>query len=417
MTPGQQVLNEIPGIGRVASDVWRIRTDGVHTTAGSITAVAVISANNNIEFRKTVEPAPANVGGMSVVSPGNNVTYTIIITQLGTNGYARVWISDTLGDGITFTGQPIYNGSNPAYKGEYITGPFGANTAFSVTIDITEGLTNRNDRAWQLIAKTTPNYTSVVLPVRNYLTMTYEKDITSGIQANDTFYNAGQAQDQNKVFLGATQITMSKKVVEWPAGKTDGLVTVMDVLTYEYVIANLGSISLSNLVLTDNLIGNIVITPNLVLTNNDSITLHAGYQVQGAHAVGRNITNTATFTGVSLMGAINGITMVTTTVQTTFLITSVPDITLEKVVSWTRKGDVTNPYTPTVGDYITYTYHITSLYAGNIRYGNIQDSRLNPKTDLRKFHDAAYGSSLASGNQFTLTPLSSTVFSMVVRVT
>jgi uncharacterized repeat protein (TIGR01451 family) len=350
-----------------------------------------------------------------VVSPGNNVTYTIIVTQLGKNGYARVRISDTLGDGITFTGQPGYNGSDPKYKGEY--SPDGK--SFSVTIDITYGLAGPNNQAWQLIAQTTnTNYNSIPNPVYNYLVISYSQDINPG----DERFTNGNAG--NPVLLGAAEVTMSKKIIDWKTSKGTLLsdASLGDVLTYQYVITNMGTITLYNLQLTDSLI----ISTNLISDQNSglitptagavraisasigakyAITVVAPYVVKTEHIVGQNITNTANFTAdFGALVMVNGKSLVTQTIQTSTLITSVPEISISKEATWTSVAIY-----PTVGDWVTYTYHITNYYAGNMIIATLNDSKLG---DIGGYHQP----SMAGGIKYTLTPLSSTILTVPIKL-
>jgi uncharacterized repeat protein (TIGR01451 family) len=129
-------------------------------------------------------------------------------------------------------------------------------------------------------------------------------------------------------------------------------------VTYTYTVTNTGNVTLSNLSLNDNLIGNIKLSVSS-LAPGASTTATGTYSVtQSMIDAGKSITNVATATGTPPAGAKYN---VTATAQATVTIgTAGPSIAV------TKKA---NPTSVSAPGNVTYTYTVTNT--GNVTLSNL----------------------------------------------
>lgn len=135
-----------------------------------------------------------------------------------------------------------------------------------------------------------------------------------------------------------------------------------DRITYTYRITNTGELTLTSVTLSDDMVpfSNVEITTNL--PPDTGFTYTATYLINQGDLPGP-IINIATVTGTNSFVSDS----VTATDTATVVLTYTPAITLEKTVS---------PASATIGDVVTYTYHITNI--GNVDLNDVTlvDDRL-----------------------------------------
>jgi gliding motility-associated-like protein/uncharacterized repeat protein (TIGR01451 family) len=150
----------------------------------------------------------------------------------------------------------------------------------------------------------------------------------------------------------------------------DGFAQVDEKINYSFIVTNTGNVSLSNIVVTDPMIG-------LVFTNNNIASLAVGssstiagtYTLTQADVDGGKVTNTALAAGKDL----NGIDVSDT--SGTSLNNNTPTVTLlvqQGNISITKDGiyvDSNNDGTTNIGDKITYNFVVTNT--GNVTITNV----------------------------------------------
>jgi uncharacterized repeat protein (TIGR01451 family) len=277
----------------------------------SDTITTEVTSTNIITLSKSVTP--------TLVVPGGTVTYTITLTNSG-NSMATINLTDVLHPDFS---PPVYNQSGLSLPGRTLSTSGTVTTAvFTATAPITPGF--YYNRA---------------------ITATY--DLTQA-----TISNIAPVQVVSAV------ITMTKIA-------NVSLANMGETITYTYTITNAGNITLTNITLTDNVLG--IITPaTTTLGPTASTTGTATTLVTEADLPGP-ITNTATVTGTYL---IDNFTSATTT--ETVAITYTTLITVDKLAT-PSAGLPAN-----IGDTITYTYRITNTGTVTLYTITLADDRLGP---------------------------------------
>jgi uncharacterized repeat protein (TIGR01451 family) len=275
----------------------------------SDTITTEVTSTNSITLSKSVIP--------DLVAPGGTVTYTITLTNSG-NSIATINLTDVLHPDFS---PPVYNQGGLSLPGRTLSTNETVTTAvFTATAPITPGLYYN----WAITA-------------------TY--DLTQA-----TISNIAPVQVVSAV------ITMTKiaNVSTANMGET---------ITYTYYITNAGNITLTNITLTDNLLGSI--TPaTTTLGPTASTTGTATTLVTEADLPGP-ITNTATVTGTYLAS-----NFTTATTTETVAITYTTLITVDKIAA-SSAGLPAN-----IGDTITYTYRITNSGTVTLSSITLNDDRL-----------------------------------------
>ncbi|WP_121923823.1 beta strand repeat-containing protein, partial [Flavobacterium weaverense] len=268
----------------------------------------------------------AAVGGTGKL--GDVITYTFAVTNTGNTSLTNVIVTDTMA-GLTITGNPIatlaIGASSSAITGTYtikqsdIDAGKVVNTALATAKD--------------------PN----------------NKDVTDV---------SGTSVDNNEPT--DTPLTQKGKIALVKTAAVGGTGKVGDVITYTFAVTNTGNTSLSNVIVTDPMLG-LSITGNPIATfavGASNATIKGTYTIKQSDIDAGKVVNTALATAKDPKGNdvtdISG-TSVDNNTPTDTPLTQTPRIALVKtaVVSGTGK----------LGDVITYTFAVTNT--GNTSLTNV----------------------------------------------
>ena len=144
----------------------------------------------------------------------------------------------------------------------------------------------------------------------------------------------------------APALSLSKSAV---AGAPFGVAG--DVVSYQYVVANIGNVTIRNLAVSDDKIATLS-CPMTTLVPGASTTCTGNYTITQADMDAGSVTNNASATGTPTQG-----TLAPATDSETAAVAAAPSLTLEKRVA------AGNPY-DSVGDLVDYTYEVTNT--GNV---------------------------------------------------
>jgi len=156
-------------------------------------------------------------------------------------------------------------------------------------------------------------------------------------------------------------------------------------ITYTYTITNTGTENITSLLLTDDKLGPIALSPT-TLAVGENVTASVTYQVKASDAPGP-IKNTATVTGTPAVG--DNVTA-TDTVEVGVLYTS---IKLEKTAA---------PTTAAPHQVVTYTFKITNTGNVDLTEVALSDPKLGGNIGLPK-NSLAAGESITVSKDYTVT--------------
>ncbi|MFZ2286037.1 MAG: gliding motility-associated C-terminal domain-containing protein, partial [Bacteroidales bacterium] len=382
------------------------------TTPVTDDATTTITRNTAMTVVKVVD--------LPVISAPATLTYTITVTNTGNVSLTNVVLTDDLagtatltsgddGDGILEVGEAwVYTATYAATQDDIDDGDALVNTASVVTTEITtpvtdDATTTITSTPAMTVVKTvdlpvisapaTLTYTITVTNTGNVsLTTVVLTDdlagtatLTSGddgdgiLEVGEAWvYTATYAATQAHIDAGADLVnTAAVTTTQIPVAVTDDATTTIAAnpamtvekvvnlteisapatLTYTITVTNTGNVSLTNVVLTDDLAGTATRTSgddgDNILEVGEAWIYSATYVATQANIdAGTALVNTASVRVTQITDPVtdNAVTTITAT----------PAMTVEKVV------DITNISTPT-----TLTYTITVTNTGNVTLANV----------------------------------------------
>jgi hypothetical protein len=285
------------------------------TNCSSVTSTIVVSAAPAAPAVALVKTA--SVSGTGIL--GDVITYTFTVTNTGNTALTNVVVTDPM-VGLTITGSPIASLAVGA-SSSAITGTYAITQA---NIDA-GGVTNS--------ATATSNEGAT--------------DISGTTNTND--------------LSTLTTITRTPAVALVKTASVSGSGILGDVITYTFTVTNTGNTTLTNIVVTDPMVG-------LIITGSPIASLAPGASsaaITGSHTITQanidagSVTNSATATanGVS---DISGTTNTNNTATVTTL-TQTPAVALVKTASVSGTG--------ILGNVITYIFTVKNT--GNVTLTNI----------------------------------------------
>ncbi|RTY88865.1 gliding motility-associated C-terminal domain-containing protein [Flavobacterium sp. RSP15] len=261
-------------------------------------------------------------------SIGDVITYTFAVTNTGNTTITNIVITDPM-VGLTISNNPIATlapgASNSTVKGTYTI----------TQSDVDAGQVTNS----ALATGQDPKGNAV-------------RDVSGTTMTNDT--------------PTVTPVASSPSIALVKTGTVSGTGSIGDVITYTFAVTNTGNTTITNIVITDPMVG-------LTISNNPIATLAPGASnstVKGTYTITQSdvdagqVTNSALATGQDPRGNavrdVSGTTMTNDT-PTVTPVASSPSIALVKtgIVSGTGR----------VGDVITYTFAVTNT--GNTTLTNI----------------------------------------------
>jgi len=289
----------------------------VNTYSGIIynnpVCVTSTSLGSSVALVKT-----ASVGGTGAL--GDVITYTFTVTNTGSTALTNVVVTDPM-VGLIITGSPIASLAAGA-SSSVITG------TYTITqTDIDAG------------------------SVTNSATATSDEGATD---------ISGTANDNDTPTI--TTITQTPAVALVKTANVGGTGTLGDVITYTFTITNTGNITLTNIVVTDPMVG-------LIITGSPIASMAAGasssvitgtYTITQADIDAGSVTNSATATSDEGATDISG-TANDNDTSTITTITQTPAVALVKTASVGGTGSL--------GDVITYIFAVTNT--GNATLTNV----------------------------------------------
>ena len=300
-------------------------------TAVSSTEVTDLTPCPDINLVKTGVWVDGN--GDQCADVGEMIDYTFTVTNAGNVSLSNIELTDTL------LGGPI-------------AGPDSGDTDGDDELDVTE--------TWIYTA----SYAIT------------QADIDAGSVTN-TATVEGTSPDGTVTAVSSTEVTDLTpcpdinlvKTGVWVDGNGDQCADVGEMIDYTFTVTNAGNVSLSNIELTDTLLGGPIAGPDSGDTDGDDeldVTetwiYTASYAITQADIDAGSVTNTATVEGTSPDGTV---TAVSSTEVTD--LTPCPDINLVKTGVWV---DGNGDQCADVGEMIDYTFTVTN--AGNVSLSNIE---------------------------------------------
>jgi uncharacterized repeat protein (TIGR01451 family) len=248
------------------------------------------------------------------------ITYTFTVTNTGNTTLTNVVVTDPM-VGLILTGSPITS-LEVGTSSSVITG----------TYTITQANINAGS-------------------------VTNSATATSDEGATDT---SGTANDND--LSTVTTLTQTPAVALVKTASVSGTGILGDVITYTFTVTNTGNTTLTNVVVTDPMVG-------LILTGSPIASLEVGasssvitgtYTITQADVNAGSVTNSATATSDEGATDTSGTTNTNNTATVTTL-TQTPAVALVKTASLDGTG--------TLGDVITYTFTVTNT--GNTTLTNV----------------------------------------------
>jgi uncharacterized repeat protein (TIGR01451 family) len=257
-----------------------------------------------------------------LVSVGQVVTYTIVF--LADNEPGTVLITDAI---------PL----STTYHVDSITATGSAGVGISTAIV-------SNILVW----------TATNVTINTQVTATFVVTVNQGAGQGVPIVNTAWLTDGTTLYSTSTTITTPNPAITVTKTASADSATIGEVVTYSYRITNTGNVTLNNITLVDDKLGEI--TPNkTVLGPDEYTTAEKVYTVQADDFPGP-LANTAVVTGTAEVGS----DQVTAEATVQVNLTTNPAITLTKTAS----AD-----SATIGEVVTYSYRITNT--GNVTLNNI----------------------------------------------
>ncbi|KJJ37253.1 beta strand repeat-containing protein, partial [Aequorivita vladivostokensis] len=306
------------------------------TSCKSSTRTPVTLTLNNCGIQIEKIASPNNPQGCTPLAPGETISYTFRVSNLGNTPINNVVLNDPLIDPI-----------NP------IPGPTSGDTTNAGVLDIGE--------IWVYNA----TYTVV------------QQDIINGQVQNTATVN-GQVQTSGNPYPVSNSDTVTvnlcqnaeMSIVKSSTSATGNCIPfeVGGSIDYKFVVSNDGDVDITNVVVNDARLGGVIPGPSLGDTNNDNIlnvgeawTYNATYIVNQTDINFGSVVNTATVSGNTALGTRNA-----TSNTVTVLICQTASISVIKSQTNAAGG---------LGDLITYDIVVTNT--GNTTVSNIEVTDAN----------------------------------------
>ncbi|KAA3623734.1 MAG: DUF11 domain-containing protein, partial [Flavobacterium sp.] len=280
--------------------------------------------------------SPNNPNQCNPIAAGQDITYTFTVSNLGNVAITDVQVNDPLIDPV-----------NP------IPGPDSGDTDNDGELDTNE--------VWTYTATYTVVQGDIVNgQVQNTAT------VDGNVTGSSSSYNVNDDDTETVQLCQNAEIEITKA--------TDGDTVncnpyiVGSTVNYTFTVSNLGDVDITNVVVNDPLLGGVVAGPASgdavnpgVMDVGEVWTYNASYNVTQADIDAGVITNTATASGDTALGAVND---PSNTVNLT--ICQNPDIALIKVGTF---NDENGNQCAEVGETISYAFTVTNT--GNLTITNI----------------------------------------------
>ncbi|AWV98211.1 DUF7507 domain-containing protein [Arcticibacterium luteifluviistationis] len=292
------------------------------TNCDSVTSTIVVSTSSLALVKSGV------ISGTGTGLLGEVITYTFAVTNTGSTTLTNVVVADTM-VGLTISGNPIV----------YLAGG-DSSSAITGTYTITEADIEAGGVTNSALATATD-------PADNDIT-----DISGTAKNND--------------LSTVTTVTRSSSIALVKTESVGGTGVLGDVITYSFKVINTGNGALTNVVVTDTMIG-------LTITGNPIISLAAGdsssaitgtYTITQANIDAGGVTNSALVTAKDPTD--NDITDISgTSIDND--ISTVTTISRVSAIALVKTGQVSG--TGILGDVITYIFTVTNT--GNSTLTNV----------------------------------------------
>ncbi len=283
----------------------------------------------------------AVIGGTGVGILGEVITYTFTVKNTGNTRLKNIKVTDPM-VGLTITGNPI--------------------------VSLDPGDTNSTIKGTYTIK---------------------QADIDAGKVINSALVTAQDPQNNNITDKsGKTLITddptdtplvpKSASIALMKSASVSGTGVLNNVITYTFTVKNTGNVTLSNVVVTDPMIG-LTITGSPIVSlapGATNISIKGTYVITKANAVAGKVTNSALATAKDPQGV--NVTDRSGTTLTTNDDTVTP-VTQTPSISATKSGvyvDANNDGITSIGDYINYTFVVTNTGETSLSNVMITDDKV-----------------------------------------
>ncbi|MDR6611411.1 hypothetical protein [Leifsonia sp. 1010] len=317
----------------------------------------------SLAFKKSVSAPVARIG--------DKLTYTVTVTNTGTQAYENASFTDDLTDTLvdsTYNGDQTASSGAVAYTAPNLawSGPLAPGATATITYSVTAKHSDVGNKIMDNV-------------------------IVSPTQGSNC--PAGSTAAACKARAQITELTLTKtadpSAVASPA-------KVGDTITYSFALKNIGGIAVTGASITDPHPGLSTLTYNWpgivgILGIGQTVTATATYQLTQADINNGLVPNTATASATA-----GGLTVTPTPASAEVPLTQGPDLTLTKSAN---SAGVSNP--AKVGDVVTYTF--TSKNTGNVTISNVAVADLMPGLSPLTYAWPGTPGTLAPGQKVTAT--------------
>ncbi|MCZ6594582.1 MAG: VWA domain-containing protein, partial [Bacteroidetes bacterium] len=328
-----------PSLSVIGTVTYYAETVDDTTNCASTTRVPVTLTLYHcaIQIEKTASPNdPQNCNPIAV---GEDITYTFTVTNQGNIGITDVEVNDPLIDPV-----------NP------IPGPASGDTNNDDVLDISE--------VWIYTAI----YTVTQADITNGQ-VDNTADVDGTVTGSSASFGVNDSDSESVELCQNAEISITK-ASDGDTGNCNPY-NVNDTVNYTFTVTNEGDVDITNVVVTDPLLGGVVAGPASGDANNPGVldvgevwTYNASYNVTQADIDAGQITNTADVDGDTVLGAVTDIsnTVVLAICQNS-------SIALIKVGTYIDTDPQTGDCISIPGDTITYVFTVTNT--GNVTLTNI----------------------------------------------
>src|SRR5690606_35580271 len=256
---------------------WTV-TNGTCSIFDEVT-ITYASPQADIVTEKTV-----NIPGQTVFTPGEEVEYSITITNNGPADAADVQINDIAPVGTTIT----------QWTAAVITG--------NITLPNTNGNGNLNE-----ILAVLPNGTTVRYNVTVQTPSDFIGDLTNTVQVTSTTEDPDPACPDCSVTISNQEPAIALvKIATFNDENNNGSADLGETISYTFIITNTGSTVLENISVQDELPGiELSGAPiSLMAGESDSTTFSAVYTITEQDIINGNVSNQASVSGQTLKGIV-----------------------------------------------------------------------------------------------------------------
>ncbi|MBZ0327335.1 MAG: DUF11 domain-containing protein, partial [Altibacter sp.] len=271
------------------------------------------------------------------IAPGQSINYDFTVTNQGNIAISSVEVNDPLIDPV-----------NP------IPGPASGDTNNNSILDVGE--------VWTYTASYVVQQSDII---NGQVVNTAEVDGT--VTGSSSSFNVHDEDTETVALCQDAEISITKA----STSATGNCINfdVNDTIEYTFVVTNEGDVDISNVVVTDPILGGVIAGPASGDTNNDSIlnvgevwNYTASYSVTQLDIDNGSIVNTAEVDGDTALGAVNDPSN-----QVTVTICQDPDIAIVKTSD--QIPGANNCVDLSEGDTVTYTFTVTNQ--GNLSIDNV----------------------------------------------